>query len=171
MQPRLYIHFIISQLISVTHSDADKEDGRMTFEVSSRFIRSGKSMIRHIRICGYPSIMISNQVIFDLFSSLIGKNPDEDARLSAMRRLSVEAGVEVEYSKEMFEKIMGRAQRIHSEMKPLRDPARKKVLSRMWTIPSMTPQVKVESEVRSYRKVVRLYHSFYVVCVCIYSYS
>ena len=73
---------------------------------------SSKSMIRHIRICGYPSIMISNQVIFDLFSSLIGKNPDEDARLSAMRRLSVEAGVEEESSKEMFEKIMGRAQMI-----------------------------------------------------------
>ena len=88
-------------------------------------------------------------MIFDLFPSLIGKNLDEDARLSAIRRLSVEAGVEVESSKEMFERIMGRAQRIHPEMKPLKGPTRKKVLSRMWTIPLTIPQVKVESEVRS----------------------
>ena len=126
---------------------------------------SSKSMIRHIFICGYPSIMISNQVIFDLFSSLIGKNPDEDTRLSAMRRSLAEAGVEEESSKEMFEKIMGRAQMIHSEIKPLGGPARKKVLSHMWTIPLMTPQVEVESEVRSYREVVRLYFTK-GICIC-----
>ena len=97
--------------------------------------------------------MISNQVIFDLFSSLDGKNLDEDARLSAIRRLSAEAGIEVDSS--LFEKIMGRAQRIRTEMKPLGGPARKKVLSRMWTIPSAIPQVEVESEVRSYKEVVR----------------
>ena len=95
--------------------------------------------------------MISNQVIYNLFGSLNGKDLNEDARQSAIRRLSAEAGFEVKSSKEMF-KIMGRAQRICSEMKPLGGPARKKVSSRMLTIPSMTPQVEVESEVRSLNK-------------------
>ena len=36
----------------------------------------------------------------------------EDTRQSAIRRLSAEAGFEVESSKEMFEKIMGRTCRI-----------------------------------------------------------
>ena len=72
--------------------------------------------------------MIRNQVIYDLFASLDGKDLNEDARQLAIRRLSVEAGFEVESSKQMFEKIMGRAQRICSEMKPLGGPTRKKVL-------------------------------------------
>ena len=78
--------------------------------------------------------MISNQVIFNLFSSLDGKDLNEDARQSAIRRLSAEAGFEVESSKEMFEKIMGRARRICLEIKRLGGPARKKVLSGMSTI-------------------------------------
>ena len=60
-------------------------------------------------------------MIFYHFSSLDGKNLDESAMLSAIRRLSAEAGivVKVESSKEMFEKIMGKAQRIRSESNPL----------------------------------------------------
>ena len=96
--------------------------------------------------------MIRNQVIYNLFSSLDGKDLNEEARQSAIRRLSAKAGFEVESSKQMFKKIMGRARRICLEMKPLGGPARKKVLSRMWTIPSTTPQVEVESEVRSLNK-------------------
>ena len=112
-------------------------------------------MIRHIRILWIPTRnMISNQVIYNLFTSLDGKDLNEDARQSAIRRLSAGAGFEVESSKEMFEKVMGRARRICSEMKPLRGPASKKVLSRMWTIPSTTPQVEVELEVRSLNKAV-----------------
>ena len=66
-------------------------------------------MIRHISHFVDTQNMIRNQVIYDLFSSLDGKDLNEEARQSAIRRLSAEAGFEVKSSKQMFEKIMGRA--------------------------------------------------------------
>ena len=62
--------------------------------------------------------------------------------------MSEEAGVTLEYSDQLVNRILAKYAKLHSNLKILGGPARKKLLAKTWLIPTSLVQLVAEEEAR-----------------------